>query len=102
MLIDVAFSGDRNVTKKEAKKTLSFKDLTTEIKCIWNVKTRQGQLDHLKIIRKIPKEHIGKAINQGNTESSHIVSCTHTHTHTHTHITGSTNKVKVQNTHREK
>jgi len=30
-LIDVAFSGDRNVIKKEAEKILKYKDLTIEI-----------------------------------------------------------------------
>ena len=40
MLIDVAISGDRNVIKKEADKTLKYEDLTTEIQRIWNVKTK--------------------------------------------------------------
>jgi hypothetical protein len=40
MLIDVAISGDRNVIKKEAEKILKYKDLTTEIQCMWNVKAR--------------------------------------------------------------
>ena len=40
MLIDVAIPGDRNVIKKEAKKILKYKDLTTEIQCMWNVITR--------------------------------------------------------------
>jgi hypothetical protein len=41
MLIDVAISGDRNVTKKkEAEKILKHKDLTTEIQRMWNVKAR--------------------------------------------------------------
>ena len=40
MLIDVAISGDRNVIKKEAEKILKYKDLTTEIQHIWNVKTK--------------------------------------------------------------
>ena len=40
MLIDVAIPGDRNVIKKEAKKILKYKDLTIEIQCMWNVKTR--------------------------------------------------------------
>jgi hypothetical protein len=40
MLIDVAISGDRNEIKKEAKKMLKFKDLTTEIQHMWNVKAR--------------------------------------------------------------
>jgi hypothetical protein len=40
MLIDVAVPGDRNVIKKEAENILKYKDLTTEIHRIWNVKTR--------------------------------------------------------------
>jgi hypothetical protein len=40
MLIDVAISGVRNVIKKEAEKILKFKDLTTEIQRMWNVKTK--------------------------------------------------------------
>jgi len=39
MLISiVAIHGDRNVMKKEAEKILKYKDLTTEIQCMWNVK----------------------------------------------------------------
>ena len=40
MLIDIAISGDRNVFKREAKKILNYKDLTTEIQLVWNVKTK--------------------------------------------------------------
>ena len=40
MLVDVAISGDRNVIKKEAEKILKYKDLTTEIQRMWNVKQR--------------------------------------------------------------
>jgi len=40
MLIDVAISGDRNVTRKEAEKILKYKDLTIEIQRMWNVKTK--------------------------------------------------------------
>ena len=40
MLIDVAISGDRNLTKKEAEKVLKYKDLTIEIQRMWNVKTK--------------------------------------------------------------
>ena len=40
ILIDVAISGDRNVIKKEAEKILKYKDLTTEIQRMWNVKTK--------------------------------------------------------------
>jgi hypothetical protein len=38
MLIDVAVLGNRN--KKEAEKTLKYKDLTIEIQRMWNVKTK--------------------------------------------------------------
>ena len=40
MLIDIAISGDRNVIKKEAEKILKYKDLTIQIQCMWNVKTK--------------------------------------------------------------
>ena len=40
MLIDVAISGDRNVIKKEAEKILKYKDLTIEIRRMWNAKTK--------------------------------------------------------------
>jgi len=40
MLIDVATSGDRNMVKKEAEKILKYKDLTIEIQCMWDVKTK--------------------------------------------------------------
>jgi hypothetical protein len=39
MLIVVATAGDRNVIKKEAEKTLKYKDLIIEIQLMWNVKT---------------------------------------------------------------
>jgi hypothetical protein len=40
MLLDVAIPGDRNVIQKEAEKILKYKDLTTEIQRMWNVKSR--------------------------------------------------------------
>jgi hypothetical protein len=39
-LIDVIIPGDRNVIQKEVEKILKYKDLTTEIHHMWNVKTR--------------------------------------------------------------
>jgi hypothetical protein len=39
MLIYVAIPGDRNESRKEAEKILKYKDLTIEIKLMWNVKT---------------------------------------------------------------
>ena len=38
----------------------------------------RGNWNHLKIIQKIPQQHNRKARNQGTTEDSHIVHCTHT------------------------
>jgi hypothetical protein len=32
--------GERNVIKKEAEKILKYKNLTIEIQCMWNVKTK--------------------------------------------------------------
>ena len=43
VLIDVAISGDRNVITKEAEKILKYKDLTTEIQLMWDVKKRRYQ-----------------------------------------------------------
>jgi hypothetical protein len=39
MPIDVTISGHRNVIKREAARIPKYKDLTTEIPCMWNVKT---------------------------------------------------------------
>jgi hypothetical protein len=70
MLIDVAFSGDRNVIKKEAEKTLRYKDLTTEIKRVWNVKTKEtgatGTISQLfgKYLRNISGKHEIKEIQK--------------------------------------
>ena len=38
MLIDAPISEDRNVIKQAAEKILKYKDLITEIQCMWNVK----------------------------------------------------------------
>jgi hypothetical protein len=40
MLIDVEISGDRNVIRKEAENILKYKNLTTDIQRIRNVKAR--------------------------------------------------------------
>ena len=66
MLIDVATSGDRNVTKKEAEKILKYKDVTIEIQHMWNVKTKVisviigGYWDYFKDIQKICEQHTRK------------------------------------------
>jgi hypothetical protein len=56
MLTDVATSGDRNVIKKEAEKILTYKDLTIEIQCMWNVKTKV-----IPVIIGTSEQHTGKA-----------------------------------------
>jgi len=40
LLIDTAISGDQHVTMKEAEEVVKYKDLTIEIPCLWNVKTK--------------------------------------------------------------
>jgi len=39
MSID-AFSGDRNVIKKETERILKYKDLTIEMQCMWKAKAK--------------------------------------------------------------
>jgi len=66
MLIDVAISGDRNVIEQEAEKILKYKDLTTEIQRVWNVKNKgdtsnnRGEWGYFKVIQKIREQHTGK------------------------------------------
>jgi len=40
MLIDIAISGDRIVTEKEAEKILKYKEHKIENQCMWNVKAK--------------------------------------------------------------
>jgi hypothetical protein len=40
LLTYTAISGDRNVVKKEAEQILKYKDLTKEIRRMWNVNTK--------------------------------------------------------------
>jgi hypothetical protein len=40
ILIDVAIPGDRNVSRREVEKIVKYKDLKTEIQCMWNVKEK--------------------------------------------------------------
>jgi len=74
MLIDVAISGDRNVIKKEAWKILKYKDLTTEIQRMRNVKTKvipviigaSGTISKLfrKYVSNIPGKHEVKELQK--------------------------------------
>jgi len=84
MLIDVAISGNRYVIKKEADKILKYKDLTIEIQCMWNVKTKvipviigvTGTIPKpfRKYVSNIPGKYDVKELQ----ENSHIGHCTHT------------------------
>ena len=66
MLMDVAISGDRNLIKKEAEKILKYKDLTTEIQRMQNVKNKgdssnnRRDWDHFKVTQKIREQHTRK------------------------------------------
>jgi hypothetical protein len=65
MLIDVAISGDRNVIKKEADKTLKYKDLTTEYSAcgMYNKgdnSYNRGNWDYFRVIQKIREQHTWK------------------------------------------
>jgi hypothetical protein len=74
MLIDVAISGDRNVIKKEAEKILKYKNLTTEIQRMWNVKTKVipviiGATETIsksfrKYVSNIPRNHEVKELQK--------------------------------------
>jgi hypothetical protein len=78
MLINVAISGDRDVTRKEAERILKYKTPykgnTTHVECKTQSDTsnNRGKRNHLKIIQKMPEQRIGKARNKGTTENSHI------------------------------
>jgi len=82
MLIDAAISGEKNVIKKETEKILKYKDLTTEIQRMWNVKTsdtrnKRSNWNHFKIVQKIPKQHTGKTQNQGTIKKTAILDTAH-------------------------
>ena len=67
MLIDVAYSGDRNVIKKESEKILKHVELTLYIQRMWNVRNKSdssnntSNWNHFKTFHKIPGQHTGKA-----------------------------------------
>jgi hypothetical protein len=63
---------------------LKYKDVTIEIQRVWNVRSKndtsnnRGNWGHLKIIKILPEQHSGKALDQRTTENSHTGHCTHT------------------------
>ena len=68
--------------KKESKEILKYKNLTTAIECMWNVKNKNGtgnnrsNWNRLKIIQTIPEQHTGEVQSQGSTANSHTGCCT--------------------------
>jgi hypothetical protein len=72
VLLDVTITRDRNVIKKEVKNILKYKDLTTEIQCMWNIKTKV-----IPVITGANGTISESCINQRTTENSHIGQCTH-------------------------
>jgi len=94
MLIDVAISVDRHVIKKEAEKTVRYKDLIKEIQRMWNVKAKvipvitgaTGTI--LKPLKKYPNNIPGKQEIKEIQKNSRTRLCTRTSV---------TTTVKVQN-----
>jgi hypothetical protein len=62
MLIDIAISGDRNVTKKKTEKIVKYTDLITEIQRMWNVKAKVIPVitGVTGTILKSLRQHLGK------------------------------------------
>jgi hypothetical protein len=82
MLIDVAILGERNMIKKEAEKILKYKDLTTEIRRMWNVTAKlipvtTGATETiLKSFRPYLSHIPGKQETKELQNNSHIGQCT--------------------------
>ena len=80
IIIIIIISGDRNVIKKEAEKFLKYKDLTTEIQSMWNVKTKvipviigaNGTISRpfRKYVSNIPVKELQKTVTLG---TAHIL-----------------------------
>lgn len=81
MLMDAAISGEKNVIKKEAKKILKYKDLTTVIQCMWSVKKKKvipiitGATETIsesfrKYLSHIPRKHEVKELQKRATHAS--------------------------------
>jgi len=73
------------VIKKEAEKILKYKDLLTEIRCMWNVKTKEipeitGATETISVsLRQYVSNIPGKCgIKEPQKKNSHTGHCTHT------------------------
>jgi hypothetical protein len=87
-----AISGDRNVIKKEAEKILKYEDLTIEIQCMWNVKTKiipviigaTGTISKSfrKYVSNIPGNHEVKELQKtAMLSTAHIPECANVEIH---------------------
>jgi len=70
MLMGAGIHGHRNVIKKEAEMILKYKDLITEIQCMWNIKAKvilvvhtRGDWNHFKITQTRSEHHARRAQN---------------------------------------
>jgi hypothetical protein len=89
MLINVAILGDRNVVNKEAENILKYKGLKTEIRHMWNVKTKvipvtkeaTGTMPKLfiKYLNNIPEKY-------KTTKNCQIGHCTHSSERTNVRV----------------
>jgi 4-diphosphocytidyl-2C-methyl-D-erythritol kinase len=67
IIINISNSDNRYVTNKEAEKTVKYKDLITELQCMWNKKAKvipavnRDARNHFKITQTIPEQHTTKA-----------------------------------------
>jgi len=87
---EIPSSGSRVVTlgrtDGRTKPIVAFRNFSNVLKNV--IPVIQGNRHHIKIIDKIPEQHIWKGRRQGTLENSHTWHCTH--------ISETTN-VKVQN-----
>jgi len=83
MSIDVGIPEDRNVIKKEGEGNLKYKELTTEIQCVWNVKAEVitviiGVTGTISTSLRQYLSNIRAKHKIKNYKNSHIGHCTYT------------------------
>jgi len=77
MFIDVAISGDRVVSNKDAEKFIRYKNINinsayVESESKSDNRNNMREWNNLKITQTIPEKHAGKTRNQESTKNSHI------------------------------